>query len=138
MTPAKADRTVDTDALVHKGRELVKLGMRGVIYCGSMGDWPLLTDEQRMGGVAALCEAGIPVVVGTGAINTRSAVEHTKHAMSVGAKGLMVIPRVLSRGTSSLAQKNHFDAILGAAPTVTCGHLQQSVLRIRDSIRSVF
>ena len=23
-------------------------GMRGVVYCGSMGDWPLLSEEQRM------------------------------------------------------------------------------------------
>ena len=91
-------------------------GMTGVIYCGSMGDWPLLTDQQRMDGVAALCEAGVPVVVGTGAMNTKSAVEHSAHAQSAGAKGLMVIPRVLSRGTSPTAQRNHFAAILNAAP----------------------
>ena len=30
----------------------------------------------------------------------------------------MVIPRVLSRGTSTAAQRDHFDAILGAAPEV--------------------
>ena len=47
MTPCKADRMPDFDALVRKGKELVSAGMSGVIYCGSMGDWPLLTDEQR-------------------------------------------------------------------------------------------
>ncbi len=93
-------------------------GMNGVVYCGSMGDWPLLTDGQRKEGVAALCEAGVPVVVGTGAVNTSSAVDHTAHAAAVGAKGLMVIPRVLSRGTSASAQRNHFAAILAAAPNV--------------------
>ncbi len=91
-------------------------GMNGMVYCGSMGDWPLLTDQQRQTGVAQLCAAGIPVVVGTGAVNTRIAVEHTLHAASVGAAGLMVIPRVLSRGTSPIAQRHHFAAILGAAP----------------------
>lgn len=91
-------------------------GMNGMVYCGSMGDWPLLTDQQRQTGVAQLCAAGIPVVVGTGAVNTRIAVEHTVHAASVGAAGLMVIPRVLSRGTSPIAQRHHFAAILGAAP----------------------
>jgi len=34
----------------------------------------------------------------------------------VGAQGLMVIPRVLSRGSSAAAQANHFKAILSAAP----------------------
>lgn len=118
MTPCSADRTPDFDALVRKGKELMAAGMSGVVYCGSMGDWPLLTDDQRQQGVAQLSEAGVPVVVGTGAMNTRSAVSHAAHANSVGAKGLMVIPRVLSRGTSATAQRSHFAAILSAAPDV--------------------
>lgn len=116
MTPCKADRTPDFDALVKKGKELIAAGMSAVVYCGSMGDWPLLTDEQRMQGVEALVKAGIPVIVGTGAVNTAVAVAHAAHAQKVGAKGLMVIPRVLSRGSVVSAQKNHFKAILSAAP----------------------
>ena len=118
MTPCNADRTPNFDALVRKGQQLMSAGMNGMVYCGSMGDWPLLTDDQRMDGVKQLCDGGVPVVVGTGAMNTRSAVEHTRHAASAGAKGLMVIPRVLSRGTSSAAQAEHFSAILSAAPDV--------------------
>ena len=48
MTPCNDDRNPDFDALVKKALELVDAGMNGVIYCGSMGDWPLLTDDQRM------------------------------------------------------------------------------------------
>ncbi len=118
MTPCKADRTPDFDALVKKGKEMIAAGMSAVVYCGSMGDWPLLTDAQRMEGVERLVDAGLPVVVGTGAINSNSAVAHAAHAQKVGAAGLMVIPRVLSRGSSVAAQKNHFKAILSAAPDV--------------------
>ncbi|WP_299419093.1 dihydrodipicolinate synthase family protein [uncultured Shimia sp.] len=118
MTPCKADRTPDYDALVKKGHDMIAAGMSAVVYCGSMGDWPLLTDEERMTGVERLVEAGIPVVVGTGAINSKSAVAHAAHAQKVGAVGLMVIPRVLSRGSSMAAQKYHFKAILEAAPDV--------------------
>lgn len=116
MTPCREDRTPDFDALVRKGRQLVDLGMSSVVYCGSMGDWPLLTDAQRMTGVERLVEAGIPVIVGTGAVNTASAVALAAHAQKVGAAGLMVIPRVLSRGSVIAAQKAHFKAILSAAP----------------------
>ena len=49
-------------------------------------------------------------------MNTASAVAHAAHAQKVGAHGLMVIPRVLSRGTSIPAQKAHFKAVLSAAP----------------------
>ncbi|MCG7520026.1 dihydrodipicolinate synthase family protein [Ruegeria sp. Ofav3-42] len=118
MTPCKPDRTPDFDALVRKGRQMVEAGMSAVVYCGSMGDWPLLTDAQRMEGVERLIDAGLPVVVGTGAMNTKSAVAHAAHAQKVGAVGLMVIPRVLSRGSSPTAQRNHFKAILSAAPDV--------------------
>lgn len=116
MTPCKADRTPDFDALVRMGKELVAQGMSGVVYCGSMGDWPLLTDEQRMTGVEALVKAGVPVIVGTGAVNSATAVAHAAHAQKVGAQGLMVIPRIISRGSSIAAQKAHFKAILSAAP----------------------
>ncbi|MDZ5451085.1 dihydrodipicolinate synthase family protein [Labrys sp. ZIDIC5] len=116
MTPCKADRSPDFEALVRKGKQLIADGMSAVVYCGSMGDWPLLTDAQRMEGVERLVKAGVPVIVGTGAVNTASAVAHAAHAQKVGAQGLMVIPRVLSRGSVVAAQKQHFKAILTAAP----------------------
>ena len=116
MTPCTGDRTPDFEALVRKGKQLIDLGMSAVVYCGSMGDWPLLTDAQRMEGVERLVQAGVPVIVGTGAVNTASAVAHAAHAAKVGAQGLMVIPRVLSRGSVIAAQRHHFKAILSAAP----------------------
>ncbi|SEN96736.1 4-hydroxy-tetrahydrodipicolinate synthase [Pseudorhodobacter antarcticus] len=119
MTPCKPDRSPDFDALVAKGKALVAAGMASVVYCGSMGDWPLLTDAQRMEGVERLVKAGLRVIVGTGAVNTASAVAHAAHAAKVGAHGLMVIPRVLSRSTSIPAQKAHFKAILAAAPNLS-------------------
>ena len=118
MTPCRSDRSPDFDALVRKGAALIAAGMSAVVYCGSMGDWPLLTDAQRMEGVERLVKAGIPVIVGTGAVNSAMAVAHAAHAEKVGAQGLMVIPRVLSRGSSHPAQKAHFKAILSAAPNL--------------------
>ena len=115
MTPCSAAGEPDLDALAAKGKELVDLGMSAVVYCGSMGDWPLLTDEQRMTGVEALVNAGVPVVVGTGAQNTSRAITLTQHAKDKGASGLMLIPRVLSRGSSEAAQRSHFTSVLEAA-----------------------
>lgn len=116
MTPCTAERQPDFDALVRKGKELMAAGMSAVVYCGSMGDWPLISDADRMEGVARLVKAGVPTIVGTGAVNTAQAVAHAAHAAKVGAHGLMVIPRVLSRGSSIAAQRAHFSAILSAAP----------------------
>jgi len=114
MTPCTADREPDFDALVRKAQELIATGMSAVVYCGSMGDWPLLTDEWRMQGVARLTQAGVPVIVGTGAQSPRQAVAIAAHAKQVGAQGLMIIPRVLSRGQSVAAQRAHFESVLEA------------------------
>jgi 4-hydroxy-tetrahydrodipicolinate synthase len=115
MTPCNSGGRPEFDALVATGKDLIAAGMSAVIYCGSMGDWPLLTDKERQEGVARLVKAGVPVIVGTGAQNPALAAAHAAHARSVGAAGLMVIPRVLSRGTSPAAQRHHVAGILLAA-----------------------
>jgi 4-hydroxy-tetrahydrodipicolinate synthase len=115
MTPCDARGEPDFSALAAKGRELLDAGMQAVVYCGSMGDWPLLSDAQRMTGVEALLASQVPVVVGTGAQNTARAVKLVEHAREHGAAGLMLIPRVLSRGSSEAAQRGHFLDILAAA-----------------------
>lgn len=114
MTPCTKRREPDFDALVRKGKELVGIGMSAVVYCGSMGDWPLLSDEQRKEGVERLVKAGVPVIVGTGAQSPKQAAGLAVHAKKVGARGLMIIPRVLSRGSSAAAQRAHFEAVLEA------------------------
>ena len=114
MTPCSSTGEPEWETLVETASQLMSFGMNGVVYCGSMGDWPLLSNEQRMDGVKRLVEAGIPTVVGTGAQNSKVAVELSAHAREVGAAGLMVIPRVLSRGISPIAQEAHFSAILEA------------------------
>jgi dihydrodipicolinate synthase/N-acetylneuraminate lyase len=115
MTPCGPDRRPDFDALVRMGKHLIGAGMSGLVYCGSMGDWPLLMIEQRMEGVERLAKAGLPVIVGTGAQNTEQAATLAAHAKEKGARGLMIIPRVLSRGSSAAAQRGHFARVLKAA-----------------------
>lgn len=118
MTPCTKDRQPDFAALARTGRSLIDAGMHAVVYAGSMGDWPLLSDEQRMQGVDSLVRAGVPVIVGTGAQSPARAAALAAHAQKAGAQGLMVIPRVLSRGSSAAAQRTHFEGVLAAAPNL--------------------
>jgi 4-hydroxy-tetrahydrodipicolinate synthase len=115
MTPCGSDRRPDFDALVRMGKHLIGAGMSGLVYCGAMGDWPLLTIDERMEGVERLVDAGLPVIVGTGAQNTEQAAALARHAKQKGAAGLMIIPRVLSRSSSAPAQRGHFTRVLEAA-----------------------
>ncbi len=83
MTPCSSQGVPNFDALVKTAESLIAEGMRAVVYCGSMGDWPLLSDEHGTRGVRRLVEAGVPVVVGTGAQNSRRAAAHAAHAKQV-------------------------------------------------------
>lgn len=65
MTPCTKAREPDFDALVRAGKQMVQAGMSAVVYCGSMGDWPLLSDEARMHGVERLVAVDVP---GLGAV----------------------------------------------------------------------
>lgn len=120
MTPCTPARAPDFDALARTGRSLIDAGMRAVVYCGSMGDWPLLSDDARMRGVERLIAAGAPTIVGTGAQSPARAAALAAHAKKAGAAGLMVIPRVLSRGSSPAAQRAHFARVLEAAVDLPC------------------
>ena len=82
MTPCNDRRAPDFAALARKGKQLVEAGMSAVVYCGSMGDWPLLDDEQRMEGVERLVKAGVAVVVGTGAQNPNRAAALAAHSIN--------------------------------------------------------
>ena len=44
MTPCNEKGKPDLNALVLKGEQLINAGMKSIVYCGSMGDWHLLTD----------------------------------------------------------------------------------------------
>ncbi len=60
MTPCTGTGAPDFEGLVRMGKHLFSEGMSAVVYCGSMGDWPLLTDEQRMEGVEKWCRRACP------------------------------------------------------------------------------
>ena len=47
MTPCGADGAPDFGLLVHKAKWLMERGMAAVVYCGSMGEWPLLSAADR-------------------------------------------------------------------------------------------
>ena len=69
--------------------------MKAVVYCGSMGDWPLLTDEERQKGVEALVEAGF-LRRRHRRSNPKTAAAHAAHARKP-ERGLMLIPRAFTR-----------------------------------------
>ena len=64
MTPCSSTGQPEWETLVETASQLMSFGMNGVVYCGSMGDWPLLSNEQRMDGVQRLVFLPLRMVSG--------------------------------------------------------------------------
>ncbi len=116
MTPCNPDRTPNFDALVRKGRELMDLGMSGVVYCGSMGDWPLLTDADGQEG----CVRVWSKPASRGCRHRRGQIRSSRSACRTCGQGRRGRPhgdpaRSVARHVGGARRSNHFSAILEAA-----------------------
>ncbi len=95
VTPFKKGK-VDYKALKKLVDFHVKSGTNAVLPCGTTGESATLSMEEHADVIEAVVSAAagrIPVIAGTGANNTKEAIELTKHAKKAGADGsLQVCP----------------------------------------------
>ena len=95
ITPFKSNYEIDEGALRSHIRYMMDKGVRGIIPCGSTGEYSLLTKEERKRVVEiTLDEVGgkALVIPGTTAVRNEDAVEFTEHAKDKGADAVMVSP----------------------------------------------
>lgn len=74
---------------------LLDRGVQGFYLCGSTGEGPLMTPDERMREVEIVMEeAGdkVPVVVHVGAISTKLSIDLARHAEKCGATGISSVP----------------------------------------------
>ncbi|MGG5808646.1 dihydrodipicolinate synthase family protein [Falsiroseomonas sp. CW058] len=86
---------VDLKALERLVEFQVAEGIRGLIPLGSTGEFLSVSREERTAIVETVVKAArgrVPVLVGTGAEDTREVVRTSKEAESLGADGVMIIP----------------------------------------------
>lgn len=96
ITPFTADGAqVDHDALRRLVEFQVSEGIYGLIPLGSTGEFLSVSREERSAiteTVVAAAAGRVPVLIGTGAEDTREAVAMSREAEAAGADGVMVIP----------------------------------------------
>ncbi len=102
VTPFAPDGSVNVAALREFVEWQIAEGIHGLIPLGSTGEFLSLSDEEKELVAATVIDqaAGrVPVLVGTGAEDTREVVRLSKRAETLGADGVMIIPPFYSTPT---------------------------------------
>jgi dihydrodipicolinate synthase/N-acetylneuraminate lyase len=147
-TPFTRDLAVDFDKYQAHVSWLAENGTHGVVVNGSLGEYQVLTAEERAQMVKAAVDAapeGFNVVPGVGAYGASEARRWAEHAAGLGAKAVMCLPpnayranddEVLAHfkevgkvGISIIAYNNPFDTRVDLTPRL--------LARIADEVPNV-
>lgn len=112
ITPFKNGK-VDDRAFQKLVEWQIDQGTHGLVPCGTTGESPTLTHDEHRRVVELCVEAAagrVPVIAGTGSNSTTEAVELTRHAMSAGADGVLVVTPYYNKPTQE-GLYLHFKAI---------------------------
>jgi 4-hydroxy-tetrahydrodipicolinate synthase len=102
ITPYDRDGAVDLKALRDLTEWQIRQGIHGLIPLGSTGEFLSLSEEEKRAvadNVIQTAAGRVPVLIGTGAEDTRDVVRLSKQAESLGADGVMIIPPFYSTPT---------------------------------------
>jgi len=116
VTPFDADGAVDLDAFRDLAAFLVDNGSDGVVVCGTTGESPTLSDEEKLLLFAAAVEVvrgRATVIAGTGTYDTAHSVRLTKEAADVGVDAILVVTPYYNKPPQR-AIVRHFEEIAAA------------------------
>jgi 4-hydroxy-tetrahydrodipicolinate synthase len=116
ITPTNVDGSVNIPALRKFTEWQISEGIHGLIPLGSTGEFLSLSSEDRTAVAKCVIDTAagrIPVLIGTGAEDTREAVQLSREAQALGADGVMVIPPFYSTPTEDELVA-HYSAIADA------------------------
>ncbi len=96
VTPMRPDLSIDIERAQEVADHLVKNGSDTVLVCGTTGESPTVTDQEKRALFAAVKEAVKgrgQVMAGTGTYSTQHSIELSQEATALGADGvLLVVP----------------------------------------------
>ncbi|HEY4686130.1 MAG TPA: 4-hydroxy-tetrahydrodipicolinate synthase [Dehalococcoidia bacterium] len=121
VTPFDAAGEVDYKQAQRLARALLASGSDGVVVCGTTGEAPTLSHDEKLGLFRAVKEAvgqDGHVLAGTSTYNTRESVETSREAQRAGVDGLLLTVPYYNRPTQEGIYR-HFEAI-AAAVDIPC------------------
>jgi 4-hydroxy-tetrahydrodipicolinate synthase len=115
VTPFTRDGAVDEAGVRRLARRQIDGGVDFLVPCGTTGESPTLTSEERLRVVELVVEeaAGrVPVLAGAGGYDTRAVIEAARRMKAVGAAGILSVTPYYNKPTQE-GLYQHYRAIAG-------------------------
>jgi 4-hydroxy-tetrahydrodipicolinate synthase len=116
VTPFGGDGSVDEDAVRRLARRQIEAGVHFLVPCGTTGESPTLSEDERVRIVELVVEeaAGrVPVLAGAGGYDTREVIQVGGRMQRAGAKGLLSVTPYYNKPTPE-GLYQHYAAIAAA------------------------
>jgi len=118
VTPFTASGDLDEAAVRRLGRRQIDAGIHFLVPCGTTGESPTLTDDERVRIIEILVDEArgeVPVLAGAGGYNTREVIELADRMREVGASGLLSVTPYYNKPTQE-GLYLHYRAIAESTP----------------------
>jgi 4-hydroxy-tetrahydrodipicolinate synthase len=116
LTPFDEGGDVDLAEAARLAAWLVRQGNDGLVVCGTTGESPALTDDEKIalfGAVKNELGPRATVIAGTGGNNTRASIALTERAEQTGVDGILAVVPYYNKPTQD-GMLRHFGAIAEA------------------------
>ena len=117
LTPFDGDGAVTNDLWVSHAKWVLDQGAHFLSPFGTTGEALSLSLSERMAGLEALVEAGIPadrLMPGTGLPSLVDTADLTRHAVALGVTAVMVLPSFFYADASEDGHFRYFEALVDA------------------------
>ena len=115
VTPFSRDGSVDQAGVRRLAKRQIDAGINFLVPCGTTGESPTLSDEERFRVVELVVEeaAGrVPVLAGAGGYDTREVIRSAQQMKRLGAAGILSVTPYYNKPTQE-GLFQHYSAIAG-------------------------
>jgi 4-hydroxy-tetrahydrodipicolinate synthase len=116
VTPFTSDGRVDEPAVKRLARRQIEEGIHFLVPCGTTGESPTLSAEERRRIVELVVEQAdgkVPVLAGAGGYDTREVIEAVTDMAGAGANGILSVTPYYNKPTQEGVYQ-HYRAIAGS------------------------
>jgi 4-hydroxy-tetrahydrodipicolinate synthase len=118
VTPFTRSGALDETGVRRLARRQIEAGIHFLVPCGTTGETPTLTSEERLRVVeivVAEAKGKVPVLAGAGGYNTHEVIEVAQQMARAGADGILSVAPYYNKPTPE-GLYQHYKAIADAVP----------------------